>query len=704
MTRPSDTPSINDLSLLDAALEYAGRGWHVFPVQPGGKAPHRAVGQGYKDATCEEAQIRRWWTNDPDANIGLALAPSGLVALDVDSYKDEAAWETFKAKISIPETFRQRTAGGGTHYVFACEQGASYPGGLAGCPGDIKHNGYIVMAPSKATSKGNGGAVGSYEVVDVREATALQGMARSGREATDADRRDLLTLLRDRQNTIPNYNDWLKVVFGVHHAFAGRPEEDQGRSALRKWCLDWSGPGHQSAHTPEHLEKGLTKAWQSARSDHDDPVTWRSAIATLKQLPRQPLVVSDFVLTPHASKALPDHPNIPWIYGQHYLRQSLSLTVAPGGTGKSLLAINDALSIAAGRSLLGMHCYGKRRVLYMNGGEDSQAVITARIDAAMHEAGITDEQLGGRLFVLDAPSLAKRLGLASGLDIKLAHEIPHEGARVNRELLDVLINFLQANSIDVLILDPLKHFHLVNENDNGQVNEFAMALVEIAERANCAVEAVHHSTKDARRNAGNAGIAQARGASALVDKVRTARFLAPMTNDDAKIFGLPGPRSYVSVCDDKSNYAAKLGRLYFKICSKPMGNETPQYPDGDTHGVLEHYRPPAVEEADGMTELLIAHDGPALLASYAGKDLAWSAQSGSWIGYRLAADLNLDVGQGLRVAEQSQQQRNHRISINRFLSRQKTNGLLRITDEKTRNGRTRQIVEIDQRKASSETR
>jgi hypothetical protein len=112
MTRPSDTPSINDLSLLDAALEYAGRGWHVFPVQPGGKAPHRAVGQGYKDATCEEAQIRRWWTNDPDANIGLALAPSGLVALDVDSYKDEAAWETFKAKISIPETFRQRTAGG----------------------------------------------------------------------------------------------------------------------------------------------------------------------------------------------------------------------------------------------------------------------------------------------------------------------------------------------------------------------------------------------------------------------------------------------------------------------------------------------------------------------------------------------------------------------------------------------------------------
>jgi hypothetical protein len=728
MTRPSDTPSINDLSLLDAALEYAGRGWHVFPVQPGGKAPHRAVDQGYKDATCEEAQIRRWWTNDPDANIGLALAPSGLVALDVDSYKDEGAWETFKAKISIPETFRQRTAGGGTHYVFACEQDASYPGGLAGCPGEIKHNGYIVMAPSKAKSKGNGGALGAYEVVDDREparapswlaqrgnndnrqtndnrpsaeAAALKGMARSEREATDADRRDLLTLLRDRQNTIPNYNDWLKVVFGVHHAFAGQPEEDQGRSALRKWCLDWSGLGRQGAHTPEHLEKGLTKAWQSARTDHVDPVTCRSAIAALKQLPPRPPVVSDFVLTPHVSKALPDHPNIPWIYGQHYLRQSLSLTVAPGGTGKSLLAINDALSIAAGRSLLGMRCYGKRRVLYMNGGEDTEAIVQARVDAAMVKAEFKGTDIAERLFIMDASQLAKRLGLTSGSDIKLAREVKHEGAQVNRPLLDAITNLLVTNRIDVLILDPLKHFHLVNENDNGQVNEFAMALVEIAERANCAVEAVHHSTKDARRNGGNAGIAQARGASALVDKARTGRFLAPMTNEDAKIFGLPGPRSYVSICDDKSNYAARHGRSWFKVCSKPMGNETPQYPDGDTHGVLEHYRPPAVEEADGMANLLILQNGPQALVECHGQDYAWSEQSSNWIGFVLAQHLKIDVGEEVLSASRSLAQKTHRDLIKAFLNGQKEDQTLHIGEGKKRNGRKTRTVSIDLDKAKA---
>lgn len=75
-----------------AALEAADRGWFVFPVVPGGKAP--AWKAWARHATIDPAAIRGYggwqWDRrrDPHArrveNIGIACRPSGLVVLDLD--------------------------------------------------------------------------------------------------------------------------------------------------------------------------------------------------------------------------------------------------------------------------------------------------------------------------------------------------------------------------------------------------------------------------------------------------------------------------------------------------------------------------------------------------------------------------------------------------------------------------------------------
>jgi hypothetical protein len=73
---------VNELS--EAALDYVHRGFPVFPVKPGGKRPlGRLVPNGFKDATLDEEQVRRWWTEEPTANVGLV---TGVVfdVLDVD--------------------------------------------------------------------------------------------------------------------------------------------------------------------------------------------------------------------------------------------------------------------------------------------------------------------------------------------------------------------------------------------------------------------------------------------------------------------------------------------------------------------------------------------------------------------------------------------------------------------------------------------
>ncbi|HVX17459.1 MAG TPA: bifunctional DNA primase/polymerase [Acidimicrobiales bacterium] len=67
--------------LLRAAIEYAEQGWRVLPLRPRGKVP--ATRHGVHDATTNTDQIRAWWAQRPDANIGLASG-YGFDVLDID--------------------------------------------------------------------------------------------------------------------------------------------------------------------------------------------------------------------------------------------------------------------------------------------------------------------------------------------------------------------------------------------------------------------------------------------------------------------------------------------------------------------------------------------------------------------------------------------------------------------------------------------
>jgi len=86
---------------LEHALNYASRGWPVLPVWPikdglcscgiancehPGKHPlGKLAPNGRNSATTDPVIIRRWWTKNPDANIGIATGPeSRLVLVDND--------------------------------------------------------------------------------------------------------------------------------------------------------------------------------------------------------------------------------------------------------------------------------------------------------------------------------------------------------------------------------------------------------------------------------------------------------------------------------------------------------------------------------------------------------------------------------------------------------------------------------------------
>jgi len=158
-------------TLLDAALAYAARGWHVFPCHTPtaqGCSCRKACGDrigkhprtknGLKDATTDPEQIRKWWKTWPQANIGIATgAVSNLVVLDNDIYKggDVVLRDLERSYSQLPETVLSLTGGGGEQYFFV-HPGAYIKNGVEslGTGLDIRGDGGYVVAPPSLHASG----------------------------------------------------------------------------------------------------------------------------------------------------------------------------------------------------------------------------------------------------------------------------------------------------------------------------------------------------------------------------------------------------------------------------------------------------------------------------------------------------------------------------------------------------------------------
>lgn len=150
-----------------SALTYARWQWRVFPLHTpqgaggcscgsatcGNAGKHPRTRDGFKSATTDEDQIRAWWSEAPEANIGIATGPeSGLLVLDIDPRNGgDDSFDELIAKIGpLPETPEALTGGGGRHIFFRWPEGASgFRSKPIGSGIDVKGSGgYVVAAPS----------------------------------------------------------------------------------------------------------------------------------------------------------------------------------------------------------------------------------------------------------------------------------------------------------------------------------------------------------------------------------------------------------------------------------------------------------------------------------------------------------------------------------------------------------------------------
>lgn len=141
--------------LARAALHYAACGWAVFPVHPRGKVP--LTRRGCHDATADTERVQSWWRQAPQANIGIACGPSGLVVVDLDAPKGDRpagadTFEDLQRRHGLPgHPLWARTGSGGWHayYLQADGEPVGNSAGRLGPGIDVRgQGGYVVAPPS----------------------------------------------------------------------------------------------------------------------------------------------------------------------------------------------------------------------------------------------------------------------------------------------------------------------------------------------------------------------------------------------------------------------------------------------------------------------------------------------------------------------------------------------------------------------------
>jgi hypothetical protein len=135
--------------VIHTALALAKKGLAVFPCLPRDKRP--AGGHGLNDATTERETIVRWWTADPDFNIGIATGKaSGVFVVDVDGCDGELELRKLETEHgALPATIEAITGrDGGRHLYFKMPAGDVRNTASKICPGvDTRGTGGYVLAP-----------------------------------------------------------------------------------------------------------------------------------------------------------------------------------------------------------------------------------------------------------------------------------------------------------------------------------------------------------------------------------------------------------------------------------------------------------------------------------------------------------------------------------------------------------------------------
>jgi len=282
-----------------------------------------------------------------------------------------------------------------------------------------------------------------------------------------------------------------------------------------------------------------------------------------------------------------DPPPRRWLLEDCLPLGKVGLLVAPGGTGKSQLALQLAIAVATGGTLADWWKVGEKgRVLALFAEEDEEE-LHRRVSTMLRHLGSTHET-----YEWEA-DLRRNLHIRSMIaSDNLMTKVDKDGAVSRTDFVERLCATVrELPDLKMIIVDPASRSRGGNENFAEDATRFVEALELIAKTTGATVLVLHHankaSTKDGEQNQG-----AARGSSALTDGVRWQMNLANITDKQTDDLGLAedAKHEYIAAKVTKSNYATAGGTVFLR-----RGEQ----------GVLTYHEPSEAHRATQADRLLL---------------------------------------------------------------------------------------------------
>jgi hypothetical protein len=445
---------------------------------PKDKSPHTP--HGFKDASTDPDQIAAWWRKHTRALVGMPTGKASgffVVDLDTDKATGEAVGEATLAAFGLSHLLsgpRVDTPSGGRHLYFRADglaEGLGCTQSKIGPAIDTRGEGGYVIAPGSVAPAGayvsRNAPLMPHALPPLPEALrrALEGKPKAegfhfdtgAGQGWGAQRAEVAEVQEVLDYIPPDcgYGEWLYVLMGLHDHFGG---SQLGLSIADTWSAKGRKyrPGEVAAKWATFVTGGAAnwaKVCSVARQNgadlkaiarrhrgrngggHDDRDRndWESASRTSgaagdtggrtsdhahgagggpQEPPERPLP------TPFQWRDPATLPPRPWLYGRHLLRGQVSVTVAPGGVGKSAHSIVEALAMVSGRELLDEWTAKGLKVWVFN-LEDPRDELDRRIAAAMLHHDVTPAKLRAACSTIAGASvpcaLPSKAGMGSGL-------------------------------------------------------------------------------------------------------------------------------------------------------------------------------------------------------------------------------------------------------------------------------------------------
>jgi hypothetical protein len=552
--------------LLNAALGYAAqRHWPVFPCKPEDKSPYTK--NGFKDATTDEQQIRKWWTEYPKAMIGVPMGKaSGIFALDLDVKKGKRgleAWAEFLREHDTPEpiTRVQQTPSGGRHYLFAWQTGISSIPELGNENDGLEikgDGGYIIMAPSVMADESSYSTISDVDIaepplcllveIDVYFQPSYQ---ESTHDREPPDEEEIKAALDAVSSDLP-YLLWIRVGASIYNTIGERG---------RKLFEDWSRKGKKFNPKKDYKKysevqdlKRITIGTLFRLAYLEDP-SWRERYKQRQRIDYGPGSAEDgghharqgddWELVSVPISSIPAK-KIVWLWKWRIACGKLNVFAGMPDTNKSTIALDIAARVSVGGPLpAGEGVAPLGNVIILSAEDDPADTLRPRLEVA-----------GADLNRIHYVSMVKQKDGKGQRGFDLTQDI----ARLERKIIEI-------GNVVLVIIDPVSAYlgkpGKLDSYRQTDVRATLAPLEALAARLGVAFIGIEHLNK----SSGLKALLRVAGSIAFAAAPRALIIIARDEEDDKdrRLF-LPA-KNNVAPEEYKTGLACRIGR---KLAPPPV--------------------------------------------------------------------------------------------------------------------------------------